>query len=97
MATYIALINWTDQGIRNFKDTAKRFAAFNELAAKHGGAAKEAYWTIGPYDIVVTLEAPDDASLTAMLLELGSIGNVRTTTLRAFNQDEIQAIIDKTS
>ena len=97
MATYIALLNWTDQGIRNFKDTSKRFSAFNEVAARHGGATKEAYWTIGPYDLVVTVEAPDDASLTAVLLELGALGNVRTTTMRAFNQDEIQGIIDKTS
>jgi uncharacterized protein with GYD domain len=97
MAMYIALINWTDQGIRNFRDTGKRFGVFQDLVSKHGGTAREAYWTIGPYDLVGLIEAPDDESATAIMLELGALGNVRTTTLRAFSQEEIQAIIDKTS
>jgi uncharacterized protein with GYD domain len=97
MATFIALVNWTDQGIRNYKDTSKRFKAFEDLVSKHGGTTRDAYWTIGPYDIVVVFEAPDDESATALALELGALGFVRTTTLRGFNADEMQAIIDRTS
>ncbi|MBI2239042.1 MAG: GYD domain-containing protein [Actinobacteria bacterium] len=96
MATFVSLVNWTEQGIKNFKDTAKRADAFAELVKKRGGSVKGIWWTLGEYDIVAVTEAPDDETATAVLLELGSLGNVRTQTLRAFDRDEIQGIVAKT-
>lgn len=95
MATYVALINWTDQGIRDYKATSARADAFATLLEGLGGKVRELLWTIGPYDIVGILEAPDDETITAAALKLGSLGNVRTTTLRAFNRDELTAILAK--
>jgi uncharacterized protein with GYD domain len=97
MATFVSLINWTEQGIKNFKDTPKRATAFEELVKKRGGSVKSLFWTLGEYDIVAVTEAPDDETATAMLLEIGSLGNVRTTTMRAFGRTEIEKIIKKTS
>jgi uncharacterized protein with GYD domain len=95
MPTYVSLINWTDQGIRNVKDTAQRAGAAEELAQKHGASLERVYWTVGSYDLVGILEAPDDESVTAFLLELGSLGNVRTTTLRAYDRDEMSSILGR--
>ena len=86
----------TEQGVGAFKDTVDRAEAAQQLAGKFGGKLKEIYWTIGPYDIVAVSEAPDDESATAFALALGSGGNVRTTTLRGFNADEMRSIIAKT-
>ncbi len=96
MATFVSLINWTEQGITNFRDTPKRADAFQQMLTKYGANLKDIYWTLGSYDIVVVAEAPDDETITAVALELGSLGNVRTTTLRAFGRSEIEAIINKT-
>ena len=95
MPTFVSLINWTEKGIANFKDTPKRAAAFEEILTKHGAKLKEILWTIGPYDIVSVVEAPDDETATAALLEVGALGNVRTTTLRAFNRKELEGVIKK--
>jgi len=65
------------------------------LAEKHGAKVEQVYWTVGPYDIVSILQAPDDESATAMLLELGSGGNLRTTTLRAYDRDEMSGILQR--
>ena len=97
MPTYISLINWTEKGIAAFADTVDRAEAGRELAGKFGGALKEIYWTIGPYDIVAVSEAPDDESATAFALSLGAQGNVRTTTMRAFSGDEMRGVIAKTA
>jgi uncharacterized protein with GYD domain len=96
MPTYVSLINWTDKGIAGFKDTVERAEAGKQLAGKFGGSLKEIYWTIGSYDIVAVSEAPDDESATAFALALSSQGNVRTTTMRAFDADEMRGIIAKT-
>jgi uncharacterized protein with GYD domain len=96
MATYITLMNWTDQGIRNFKETAERAKAASAAVEAMGGKVKGMYWTIGPYDVVAVGEFPDEETGMAFLLTLGSQGNLRTTTLRAFDADEIQAVIAKT-
>lgn len=96
MPTYVSLINWTDQGIRAFKDTVDRAEAGKQLAGSFGGSLKEIYWTIGPYDIVVVSEAPDDETATAFALTLSAQGNVRTTTMRAFDGEEMRAIVAKT-
>ena len=96
MPTYVTLMNWTDQGISNVRDTVNRREQADALAEKHGAKIEQVYWTVGPYDLVTIVEAPDDESVTAMMLELTAEGNVRTTTLRAFDHDEMQAIIQRT-
>lgn len=95
MATYICLGNFTDQGIRAVKDTTKRAEAVKKLAKKYGVTAKAFYWTLGSYDMVVVFEAADDAAFTAFGLAIGSAGNVRTQTLRAFESAEMDAILKK--
>ncbi|WP_425246006.1 GYD domain-containing protein [Streptomyces sp. NEAU-NA10] len=95
MPTYVTLLNWTDQGIRNYKDTPKRAEAFAAAAEKLGAKILNLYWTVGSYDIVAVVEAPDDETATAVLLQLGGVGNVRTTTLRAFGREEMDRIIAK--
>jgi uncharacterized protein with GYD domain len=95
MPKYISLINWTDQGIRNFKESADRATAAGEIAEKMGGRILETYWTLGPYDVVSIAEFPDDETGEAYLLSIGSQGNVRTTTLRAFDAGEIGRIISR--
>jgi uncharacterized protein with GYD domain len=95
MATYITLASFTDQGVRGAKDSIKRAEAFKEMAKKHGATVKELVWTLGQYDIVVTLEAPDDAVVTALNLSVGALGNVRTQTMRAFSAAEMANVIAK--
>lgn len=95
MPTYISLLNWTEQGVRAYRDTVDRYEQSRETMEKVGVQLKEAYWTIGPYDIVVISEAADDASHAAALLALGATGNVRSTTLRAFTADEMRSVIQK--
>ena len=97
MPTYITLSNFTHQGIQNIKDTTKRADAFKTAAEKAGCTVKEIYWTQGQYDAITILEAPDDASATAVLMSLGKLGNVRTQTLRAFTAAELAPILDKVS
>jgi uncharacterized protein with GYD domain len=95
MATYIVLGRFSDQGIRAVKDTTKRADAAKELARKLGATMKDVYWTIGQYDVVALVEAPDDATITAFGLNTGKAGNLRTETLRAFTQTEMEAILGK--
>lgn len=95
MATYVALINWTDQGIRDFRSTLERSRKVNELGQGMNASLKEIYWTIGPYDVVAIVEAPDDETATAFLLATGSQGNVRTTSMRAFSADEMEGIVQR--
>jgi uncharacterized protein with GYD domain len=95
MPTYINLLNWTDEGIRGFKGALDRAQAARELAERLGGTVKADYWTIGPYDVVAVTEFPDDETSTAFLLAIGAQGNVRTTTLRAFDHDEMERVIAK--
>jgi uncharacterized protein with GYD domain len=95
MGTYIVLGNFTEQGIRNIKDTTKRADALKEMAKKVGATVKETYWTLGQYDIVAIFDAPDEAAITALGLSIGVGGNVRTQTLRAFTSAEIGPILKK--
>ena len=97
MATYIILSSFTDQGIRNIAETTNRADAVREVAKKFGVATKEIYWTLGRYDVVALFDSPDDASITALALALGSQGNVRTQVLRAFNKDEMKGVLGKLS
>ncbi len=97
MATYIFLGNFTDQGARTIKDSPKRAVAVKEAAKKFGVTMKEIYWTMGQYDMVVLFEAPDDISISALALAVGSAGNIRGQSLRAFSKDEMGAILGKMS
>ncbi len=92
MATYISLVSFTEQGIRNVKESPARADAFKALAAKLGVTVKSMYYTVGAYDMVVTVEGSDEACTTA-LLKVGSMGNVRSQTMRAYSLDEFAKII----
>jgi uncharacterized protein with GYD domain len=95
MPTFISLFGWTDQGIKNVKDTTKRADAFKAAVKKAGGNVREVYWTMGRYDGVIIFDAPDAETATAVLMSAGSLGNVRSETLRAFSEQEVQKILAK--
>jgi len=95
MATYVILIQFTDQGIRNIKDTVKRGDAAMAEAEKMGMKIVDEFWTMGAYDGVVTLEAPDDETVSAFILKIGSLGNVKNHTLRAFRRNEMENVLAK--
>ena len=93
MAKYILLGNWTDQGARDVKNTVKRSRAARETFAAMGVNAREWFFTLGQYDVVLTVDAPDDEALTRACLALAMQGNLRTTTLRGFGEKEMEAIV----
>jgi uncharacterized protein with GYD domain len=93
MATYITLIQFTDQGIRNIKDTVKRGDAAKAEAEKMGMKIVEEFWTMGTYDGVVVIEAPDDDAMSAFMLKIASLGNVKSHTLRAFRRSEMEGVL----
>jgi uncharacterized protein with GYD domain len=95
MPHYVLLVNWTDQGIKNVKGTVERTDDVAKLAEKHGGRLVQSYWTVGPYDLVAIGEAPDDESASAFALELGLVGNVRTTTMRAYDREQMSGIVQR--
>jgi len=95
MATFIALLDYTDTGIRNIKDSPHRADAFNDLAERAGAKVVAQYWTIGSHDGVLILDAPNDEIAASVLLALGASGNVRSTTLRAFEWAEAQELIEQ--
>lgn len=92
MATFISLVNLTDQGIRNVKDSPDRYEAFKAVAAKSGVAVKTVLYTVGQYDMLLIVEGDEPAVLAAML-KVSSLGNVRMQTLRGFSIDEMRKII----
>ena len=93
MPTYIALLKWTSQGIAKVKDSAKRLDAGREAFAKAGVKMKDAYLTMGRYDLVTVMVAPDDETYAKATLALAAQGNVSTETLKAFSEDEYRRII----
>jgi uncharacterized protein with GYD domain len=95
MATFVVLSSFTEPGIRNVKETINRAEAFKEMAKKVGLAVKDMYWTLGRYDMVVTCEAPDDATATALMLSVASRGFVRSETLRAFSFADMNKVLGK--
>jgi uncharacterized protein with GYD domain len=96
MPTYVVLVNFTDQGIRSVKQTTGRTDHGGEIAEKHGLKLEQAYWTVGPYDMVAVFEEPDDESMSAHLLEISSsMGTIRTTTLRAYDEQEMSGILQR--
>ena len=95
MATFIVLGNFTEQGIRNIKESPKRADAFKALAAKSGVKVRDIYWTLGHYDLVTIVEAPDAATVTSVELAVASMGNIKTETLTAFSAEEFGKILGK--
>jgi uncharacterized protein with GYD domain len=91
------LINWTDQGIREYKGTIDRARKAKEAFRSKGATLSTIYWTLGTYDLVALAEAPDDETIVAVNLALGAQGNIRTTTLRAFDESEMLGIVAKAS
>ena len=94
MGTFIALLDYTDQGIRGISDSPHRADQFNSMAEEAGARVIAQYWTIGSHDGVLILEAPNDEVAASMLLALGAAGNVRTTTLRAYEWADAQGLIE---
>ena len=97
MAKYVVLLNWTDQGVRTAKDTVQRFEQARDAFQQKGVSFDAVFWTLGRYDIVGILDAPDDETIAATLLQLGGAGNVSTETLRAFSADEMSGILQQLS
>lgn len=95
MPSYVMLAKFTDQGIRNIKESPKRQEAFRNLCEKANVKLKDVYRTMGRYDVVAVLEAPDDVTVSAVLYSLGALGNLRTETLRAFTREETDKAIAK--
>ncbi len=96
MPTYVSFVNWTEQGIKNFPNTIKRAREFSLHVERAGGKIREVLWTVGEYDLVHISEFASDESAVAAFLRLGSAGNVRVRTTRAFNAAEMENVINLT-
>ncbi len=97
MTTYVSLIDWTDQGIENFRDTTHRAQDFSKLVESAGGTVRELLWTVGEHDLVCVADFPDEEAGVAALLKLSSAGSVRSRTMRAYNSEEMDGIIRRAS
>lgn len=97
MPTYLIQSQWTDQGIRNVKESAKRLDLGKKKLKDMGGEIKDVYLTTGAYDMLAVVEVPNDAILAAYVLWLGSQGNLRTQTVKAFTEDEYRTVISQLS
>ena len=97
MSHYVILVNFTDRGIKNVKDSPKRAEAFRSAVEKKGGKVSDLYYTLGKHDIVAIVEAPNDEAIASVLYVTGSLGNVRTKTLKAFPMSEAAKIIENLS
>jgi uncharacterized protein with GYD domain len=95
MATYVSLVNFTEQGVRDIKATTERAEKFRAAAQKAGVDVKDVFWTMGAYDIVLIMDGPDDKAIAAVIVNLASLGNVKTQTLLAFNAAEMKEIVSK--
>jgi len=93
MPTFVTLAKWTDEGVRNIKDSPKRRKAFEDRITTMGGKVKDAYLVMGEYDLLVVTELPDDETAAKLALGTAMQGNVRTTTMRAFSREEMDKII----
>lgn len=93
MQKYVILINWTEQGVANARDTVDRYHAAKQAWESAGGTFDLALWTLGAYDLVAVVSAPDAETVAAFGLRLGAAGNLRTTILRAFDESEMAVIV----
>jgi uncharacterized protein with GYD domain len=96
MPTFVSLTNWTDQGIKTFRDSVRRSEDYRAMVDQSGGRVRELLWTLGEYDIVAVVDTPDDETMAALNLQLLSRGNVRSRIMKAFNAEEMNAIIGRT-
>jgi uncharacterized protein with GYD domain len=97
MPIYVGLGNWTDQGTKDFRGAVQRANTFREAVNQAGGRVRELVWTMGAYDFIAVLEAPDDETAAVLVLRVAAAGNVRTTTMRAFDAEQMTDIIARTS
>jgi uncharacterized protein with GYD domain len=95
MAMYLSLLQFTEQGIRNVKDTIKRGTAATAEAEKMGVKVIDSFWTMGAYDVVLLLDAPNDETVSAFSLKIGALGNVKSQTMRAFSRKEMEGVLAK--
>ena len=93
MPGYVSLLTWTDEGAGHAKDTVKRYEAASGMAQKLGVSIRHIWWTMGGYDVVTVLEAPDDAAASRFAIAIGAQGNVRTVTMRAYTKDEMSKVL----
>jgi uncharacterized protein with GYD domain len=93
MPIYVGLGNWTDQGTKDFRGAVQRGNSFREAVEQAGGRVRELVWTMGEYDFITVLEAPDDETAAVLVLQVAAVGNVRTKTMRAFDADQMSDII----
>jgi len=93
MPIYVGLGNWTDQGTKDFGGAVQRGNAFRDAVEQAGGRVRELVWTMAAYDFIAVLEAPDDETAAVLVLRVAAAGNVRTTTMRAFDADQMTDII----
>jgi uncharacterized protein with GYD domain len=93
MPTYAILVNFTDQGFRNAKNIPLRARSFESAIQEAGGRTICHWWTMGPYDVIVIAELPDDETAARTVLATGMLGNIRSTTMRCFNQEEMERIV----
>jgi len=93
MPTYIMLSNWTDQGIHRVKDSPDRLEAARQLCRQHGAEITGFYMTMGAYDMVVVIDAPNDDAFAALAISIAKGGNIRANTLKAFDEDQYRKII----
>ncbi len=95
MAKYVVLVNWTDQGVRSVTETTQRADQVRQMVEQMGGQLETLVWTLGRYDLVGILNAPDDETVAAIGLRIGMQGAVHTETLRAFDADEMSGILQR--
>lgn len=95
MPQYVTLVSWTDQGVRDVKETVRRAEQVRELVRQMSGDMHTLYWTQGRYDLIAITEAPDDETMAAISLRIGSTGSVRTEVLRAFDAAEMGRVLAK--
>ncbi|HEY7570619.1 MAG TPA: GYD domain-containing protein [Nitrososphaeraceae archaeon] len=93
MSHYILLIKWTEQGINKIQESSNRYNSFKTSLEKAGGKMVGGYYTFGEYDVVIVIEAPSDEVVMSLMLKVGSAGNVRTKTMKAFAAEDAWNII----
>jgi uncharacterized protein with GYD domain len=93
MPKFVILLNWTDQGVKDVKDTVNRYQLAKQLVESKGGTFDAILWTAGPYDLVAITDVPDEETGTAINLQLGAAGNLRTLTMRGFTEQEMTGIL----
>ena len=97
MPTFVTTFTFTPQGLTNARETTRRAAAFKAAAKRAVAKVTGQFWTLGPFDGLLLFEAPDEETATALMLQLGSLGNVQTQTARAFTAAEMEKILERTA